>query len=126
MAAVYAFPLPAYSRVAEGRGDAPPITATAELEIRNLTCRGSAALFAYFLERDDEYALDGYLKIEAWPGPGAVPARITYDPEQANPMGIKEAITEPYFDAVGNVWRTSPFEVSGYDPLGLTGGSEAS
>ena len=117
--AAYVFPVPSLIRTAEGRGDAPAIAATLELRVDNLSCRGKASLFAYFLERDDEYEIPGYLKLEAWPGPGAAPARITYDPAQTNETAIKEAATEPYYDAVAGFWRPSPFQIEGYDPLGL-------
>ena len=26
-------------------------------------------------------------------------------------------ITEPYYDVLGTIWRLSPFEIKGYDPL---------
>ena len=26
--------------------------------------------------------------------------------------------TEPYFDMMNNRWRSSPFDITGYDPLG--------
>lgn len=115
--AVYAFPAPSFSRVVEGRGEAPAVTATAELGILNLACRGNASLFAYFVERDDEYEVPGYLKIEGWPGPGAARVLITYDPSLTDETAIKEAITEPYYDATSDQWRSSQFEVDGYDPL---------
>ncbi len=119
--AAYALPIPSFTRVVEGRGDLPAESAIAELEVYNLSCRGRASLFAYFVERDDVYELPGYLKIEAWPGPGAAPVHITFDPTQTDPDAISEAIMEPYYDAVSDIWRSSPFEVSGYDPLGLDG-----
>ena len=119
VAAVYAFPLPSFIQAAEGRGDAPAEMATVELKVRNLGCRGNASLFCYFLERDDECEVPGYLKTEAWPGPGIAPVRITYDPSQTDEAAIKEAITEPYYDTVAGVWRPSPFEIEGHDPLGL-------
>jgi hypothetical protein len=122
VAGVYAFPMPSYRHVAEGRGEPPARATTVELQVQNLTCRGSATLFSYFLERDDEYAIPGYLKIEAWPGPGAVPVHITYDPQQTDETGIKEAITEPYFD--GDIWRPSPFAIEGYDPLDILGDAD--
>ena len=119
VAAVYVFPLPSFIQVAEGRNDAPMETATVELKVGNLGCRGNASLFCYFLERDDEYEVQGYLKTEAWPGPGIAPARIIYDPSRTDEAAIKEAITEPYYDPVAGVWRASPFEIEGHDPLGL-------
>jgi ferredoxin len=116
VAATYAFPLPSFVKT---RGQRPAETAVVRLEIYNLTCRGNATLLTYFLERDDEFALSGYLKLEAWSEPEAAPVRITYDPTRTDETAIKEAITEPYFDAVQNIWRTPPFRIVGYDPLGL-------
>jgi ferredoxin len=117
--AAYTLPIPSFVKVAEGRGEAPAQAATVELEIGKLACRGNAALFAYFVERDDEYEVAGYLRIEAWPSPDTARVRITYDPGQTGVTAIQEAITEPYYDAVANVWRFSPFEIMGYDSLGL-------
>ena len=117
VAGVYAFPMPSFRMVAQGRGEAPAETAVVELRVHDLACRGRAALFVYFLERDDEYEVPGYLKIEAWPGPGAARARIIYDPTQTDAEAIKEAATEAYYDAVAGIWRPSPFEIEGYDLL---------
>ncbi len=115
VAAAYVFPIPSFFRE---RGMAPPNVATIDLRIGNLACRGNATLLTYFVERDDEFELPGYLKIEAWPGPGNAPARITYDPAHTDAQAIREAITEPYFDAAESIWRASPFTIEGYDPLG--------
>ncbi len=115
--AAYAFPLPSYRAIAAGRGEEPAQTATLELRVNDLTCRGRASLFMYFVERDDEYEVPGYISVEAWPGPGYVPVRITYDPARTDESALREAITEPYFD--GEIWRSSPFTIQGFDPLGL-------
>ena len=32
---------------------------------------------------------------------------------------IKTAVTEAYYDYDADIWRASPFNISGYDPLGL-------
>jgi hypothetical protein len=114
VAAAYAFPPPSFMK---SRGDAPARTATVALRVHELTCRGRANLFAYFLERDDDYAVRGYVKIEAWPDPALADVRIIYDPVTANENAVKQAITEPYFDAGANTWRSSPFTIEGYDPL---------
>ncbi|MCK4658336.1 MAG: 4Fe-4S binding protein [Phycisphaerae bacterium] len=116
VAATYVFPMPSFVKI---RGEVGAETATLALRVEDLACRGRANLFTYFLERDDMYEVSGYLKIEAWPGPGAVDVRITYDPNLANPGDIKRAISEPYYDLIQNVWRISTFDIEGYDPLGL-------
>ena len=116
VAASYLFPLPSFVKT---RGQAPAVTAGVELDIVGVTCRGKATLLMYFLERDDEFELPGYLKLEAWPGPGAAKARITYEPSSVrDATAVKRAITEPYYDEVGALWRFSPFAIEGYDPLG--------
>jgi hypothetical protein len=95
------------------------VTATVDLRIHNLACRGKANLLMYYLERDDALEVPGYLVLEAWPGPGAAEARITFDPSLSDEAAVRQAITEPYYDLLGDVWRASPFEIEGYDPLGL-------
>ena len=108
------FPMASFIRE---RGIAPARTETVDLRIGNLACRGNATLLAYYVERDDEYALPGYVKIEAWPGPGMARALITFDPAQTNAQAVRAAITEPYFDAQANLWRMPQFVIEGYDPL---------
>ena len=114
--ASYLIPVPSFLK---RRGTAPTVTTTATLEIDQLSCRGRANLFAYFLERDDFLALSGYLKIAAWPGPGWAKVQITYDPKECTKTAIQQAITEPYYDSVTDHWRQSPFGIRGYDPLAL-------
>lgn len=114
--AAYAFPLPSY--VSE-RGERPAETASVDLHMAGLTCRGRATLLKYFLERDDLLAVRGYLRIEAWPDPNQAPVRLIFDPKRTTPLALQQAITEPYFDGVGGFWRQSPFLIEGYDPLGL-------
>lgn len=116
VAAASLFPLPSFVKT---RGDAPRHVVVVALAVNELSCRGRANLFAFFLDRDDEYAVPGYLKIEAWPGPGPARANISYDPGATDEQAIKQALTEPYFDAAGNVWRVPPFAIEGYDPLTL-------
>lgn len=114
VAASYLSPLPSFIKT---RGAEPGATAAAEMRIHNLSCRGKANLLVYYLERDDTFEIPGYLKLEAWPGPGAARARITYDPSQCHESVIKRAITEPYYDTLEALWRFSPFEIEGYDVL---------
>ena len=99
------------------RGEPPEETAVVELRVEDLTCRGRANLFAYFLERDDIDAVPGYLRMAAWPGPGWSRVQITYDPALTNPAAIKQAITLPMFELENNHVRSSPFVIEGYDPL---------
>ncbi|MHC4967448.1 MAG: 4Fe-4S binding protein [Planctomycetota bacterium] len=110
----YTWPVPSF---VQQRGEAPAEVAVIEMEITNLTCRGRGTLLWYFLDRDDLFAVGGYLRLEAWPAPGPAKVLVSYDPSRADEKGIKQAITEPYFDPVGNRWRSSPFEITGYDPL---------
>jgi ferredoxin len=111
VAAAYIFPVASFIKV---RGVAPGRTESVELKINNLTCRGRANLLVYYLERDDEFAVRGYLKLEAWPGPGFAEVRVTFDPAQANPQTVRQAILEPYYDPADDTWRFSPFEIHGF------------
>ncbi len=116
VAASYLFPAASFVKT---RGDQVETTTTVEMRVTGLTCRGSATLLMYFLERDDLYELPGYIKLEAWPESGAAKARVTFDGSAASEAGVMQAITEPYFDSVTEVWRFSPFAIEGYDPLDL-------
>jgi ferredoxin len=120
VASSYFFPLPSFVK---SRGAPPDQVATVRLKIENLTCRGRANRLLFFLQRDDLYELPGYLKLEAWPGPGAADVRIAYDPAQTNELAIKRAITEPYYnlwdDARRSACLISTFRIEGYDPLSL-------
>lgn len=108
VAAAYLVPIASFIKT---RGEAPATTEAIELRVHDLTCRGRANLLVYFVERDDEFELPRYLKIEAWPGPGASRVRITFDPTQTDVAAIRDAIIEPYYDAVENIWRHSPFKI---------------
>lgn len=123
VATSYLLPLPSFVKT---RGEMSAVTATTELEIVGLTCRGNATLLMYFLERDDDFELAGPLWLEAWPGPGVARARITFDPLVCDEAAVRRAITEPYYDAFGALWRFSPFEIEGYDPLGTDEDDEGS
>ena len=109
------FPLPSFTWA---RGVEPAQTATVEMQVEELTCRGRANMLRYFLDRDDDLALLGYVKAEAWPGPGAARLRVTYDPAQDDERAVRDAILEPYYDYDLGTWRPSPFSIPGYDPLG--------
>jgi len=114
VAAAYFVPMASF---VTGRGAVPDVVATTELNIEGLACRGNANQLKYYLERDDGFEISGYYKLEAWPGPGWARARVTYDPAVCTETAIKQAITEPYYDLVGDRWRLSPFTIEGFDPL---------
>lgn len=109
-------PMPSFVK---DRGTRPAEVATVELQIRNLTCRGNCNLLMYYLERDDLYAIPGYVRLEAWPAPDLARVRVSYDPSICDEEAVKRAITEPYFDSVQEFWRFSPFEIAGFDPLSI-------
>ncbi|MCO6437038.1 MAG: 4Fe-4S binding protein [Phycisphaerae bacterium] len=114
VAAAYLAPLPSFRT---HRGAAPSVADHLELRMNGLDCRGRANLLKYFLERDDLYAVDGYVQLEAWPGPGLARVRISFDPQRADAARIRRAITEPYYDAGSGIFRFPPFEIEDYDAL---------
>jgi ferredoxin len=116
VAATYAFPLPSFVHTRKGI-EAPAETASLEIEVRGLKCRGSSNLFVYFLDRDDLDRVPGYLRVDAWPSPESGRARITYDPTLTNDDAIRRALTSPYYDALEDRFRMPAFEIVGYDPL---------
>ena len=116
VAAAAFVPLPSFTW---SRGTAPERTETIELGIHDLTCRGRANLLVYYLERDDDLLLPGYLRFEGWPGPGVGRARITFDPAETDAEAVKLAIAESYYDYDLGLWRHSPFGIEGFDPLAL-------
>ncbi|MFH1144939.1 MAG: 4Fe-4S binding protein [Candidatus Eisenbacteria bacterium] len=97
----------------ETRGTSSGSTSALDLRVSGLDCHGRATLLAALLNRDDLYAVSGYLKIEVWPAPDGGRARLTYDPALTNPDALRSAIIEPYYDAGADRWRTSPFEIEG-------------
>lgn len=108
------FPLPSFRW---SRGDPPPESASVDLRIQDLTCRGRANLLVWFLDRDDDLAVPGALRLEAWPAPGEGQARVTYDPTVTDADAIRAALTAPLHDPQAGVFRMSPFRIAGYDPL---------
>ncbi len=116
VSASYLFPLPSFMW---SRGEIPANAAALEIEVDGLNCRGNATMLVYFLERDDELEIAGPLRLEAWPEPGPARAIILYDPAKVDEMKIKKAVTEAYYDYDADIWRASPFKITGYDPLGL-------
>ena len=114
VAASYLFPMPSFVK---SRGVRPAQVAAVDLEVTDLTCRGRANLFFYFLERDDMYKIPGYFKVEAWPSPDLAAVKITYDPSLVGENAVRQAIVEPYYDATADFWRESPFAIEGCDPF---------
>ena len=110
------FPLPSFRW---SRGEIPATAASVDLRIADLTCRGRANLLVYFLDRDDDLAVPGPLRLEAWPAPDEGEARIVYDPSLTDADAIRAALTEPVHDPVAGIFRMSPFRIAGYDPLAL-------
>jgi ferredoxin len=119
VAAAYMAPLPSY--VWE-RGQRPAEMASVDLQIHDLTCRGRATMLTqFFIDRDDMFELPGYIKVEAWPGPGIALARVFFDPAQTSADAVKQAITEPYYNLAEEssvlgegAWTSSPFIIEGY------------
>ena len=69
-----------------------------------------------FLTREDVFELDGYLKLETWPGPRFSRVRVSYDPARTDPGAIREALVMPVYEELQNFERQSPFEIQGYEP----------
>ncbi|MBP8305073.1 MAG: 4Fe-4S binding protein [Phycisphaerae bacterium] len=113
--AAYAIPLPTFMHARDL--DRPATVAECSLHIEGVTCSGSARQLILFLDRDDAFAVPGYLKVLTSPGPGFVKVRLQYDPARTDPSALVSALVEPYYDRVEARWRPSPFQVEGYDPL---------
>jgi hypothetical protein len=115
VAASYVLPLPSFVRTF---GQAPDRTASVLLHVAGVNCRHSTEQFVAALRRDDEYRVRGYVRVEAWPEPSRPAAvRITFDPSATGEAALKRAITEPYYDAAADAWRSSAYRIEGYDPL---------
>jgi len=110
----YLAPLPSFVKTRQ-----EPVSQTEHMRLKvdGLTCRGRANLFFWYLDRDDEFRVPGYLRFEAWPGPNLSAVEIHFDASTTSKAAIQRAITEPYFDLVQDRWRMSPFSIEGYDPL---------
>ena len=57
------------------------------------------------------------IRDRAWPSPGIAEVHVSYGPTVTDQAAITRALTEPYYDAVADTWRMSPFQIQGYDPL---------
>jgi hypothetical protein len=68
----------------------------------------------WFLERDDLFAVPGYLHVEAIPSSQWARVRIHYDPAETDPAAIVEAITFPYTNEEDFSETDSPFVIEGH------------
>ena len=110
------WPLPSFVKE---RGSAPDVTASLELDVSGITCRGSSTGLWNFIQRDDEFALPGYLRVETWPGEEYGRVRVVFDPTQADAEAVRQAIVTPVFTDDGD-WFVPDYRIEGYDPLGLS------
>jgi polyferredoxin len=110
VAATYKFPLPSFVHV---RGTRPAQTSSVSLNIFGVKCRESALSLAECFERRDEYAVAGYVRVEAWPAPEIGRVRIIYDPTTTTALGIQRAIAMPTFDLVSGAVQRSTFRIEG-------------
>jgi ferredoxin len=115
-AADHLWPLPSFVKE---RGTAPAATASLELGVSGVTCRGSSTGLWNFIQRDDEFALPGYLRLETWPGGEFARVRVVFDPSQADDDTVRQAIVTPVFTDEGD-WFVPDYTIEGYDPLGLS------
>jgi hypothetical protein len=115
VAATYAFPLPSFVAT---YGAAPELTDNVTLRVSGVKCRHSTEQFVEFLtQRDDEFTVRGYLRVEAWPEPGWGTVRLVFDPARTNAARLRSAITEARFDPAAGTWSHSPYQIEGYDLL---------
>jgi len=114
--ASYAWPLPSY---VQQRGEAVDEPGSIELQIFGVKCRGSAAGVWDMLQRDDEFGLGDYVRMEAWPRPGKGRVRIYFDPKVCDAEKVKAAITSATFDFATGEWVAPSYQIEGYDPYGL-------
>lgn len=98
-------------------GTPPARTDSIRLTVQGVQCRHSSEMFVKYLSRADEFAIPGYLRVEAWPAPDGGVVQITFDPAQTNAAAIKHAIVEPTFDETTGRWNFSNYTIVGYDPL---------
>lgn len=93
------------------RGIAPARTETLELNLTGLSCRGKANLLVWFVERDDDLAIAGYVKLDAWPSGDPARIRLTFDPTLTSAEAIRNALTQPSYNADDDQWTDSPFSI---------------
>lgn len=113
VAATGLLPLPSF---VHERGTPPAEPASVRLKVSGVTCRGTSEALVQWLERDDEYAVPGYLKVETWPDPNLAAVRITFDPDQTDVAALKRALVLPYYNLLEDEWKRSEFSIDGYSP----------
>lgn len=90
-----------------------------ELMIEGVDSRGKCKwLDGEYLRREDNFAIDGYLGLEAWPRTGVSRVHIMYDPHKTTPAKIKTAKTEGVLRPDAD-WPRSRFRIIGFDPMTL-------
>ncbi len=115
------YPLPSFVWT---RGDVPYETAGLEMIIEGVTCRGKSAGLTVWLQRDDELEVEGFIKVETWPGPGSGRVRITFDPFRTSDEAIRKALTDPWFDLGSGGFDMSPYLIEEFDSFGSGGKSK--
>jgi hypothetical protein len=96
------------------RGERPDKVETMDLRLRGLSCTGSGMRLTWFLNRDDVFAVPGYLRLRAIPSKDWAQVRIQYDPTQTDRAGIEDAITLPYTNVEDFSQTDSPFIIEGH------------
>ncbi len=109
------WPLPSFVKE---RGERPAEVAELELAITGITCRGSSVGLWRHMDRDDLFAVDGFLRMETWPAGGFATVRFVFDPAHTDAEGLRQAVTAPLINADGE-WVVPDYRIEGYDPFGL-------
>lgn len=115
-AGAYMFPLPSLVRT---RGEEPTETVSISLPMEEMECNGTAVSVWHYLSRDDFFAPEGHLRLEAWPDAKSPRIRVIYDPQVCSEEDIRIALTEPYFDLIKQTFDMPKFRIEGQDPLFL-------
>jgi hypothetical protein len=78
------------------RGKPSPRLEQTVFRVDGVSCRRSAQAFAtLLLQRNDEYALRGYLRVECYAGLDAGTAVVAFDPEEASAAAVRNAFMQP-------------------------------
>jgi Pyruvate/2-oxoacid:ferredoxin oxidoreductase delta subunit len=105
------YPIPT---VVRERGGPASALAAETFQVRGLECRHRALGFCRLLfERDDEYALAGYLRVECFAAPGTGRAVITFEAGKVTRENIVNAFARPLIN-----WEDLTEQPTGYGPGG--------